>query len=192
MNHTKRWNLLICYNPSFITTYYKSLFYIGKIKDSLLKDDLISMFSYEGTTLKRSINKKTSGTIDLDENVDSFLNVRHDLKMADETNFIQRFKTFLVGGSHTQTDNMLKTTKFKNLVIAFTTEKEWKKSEFDNDAVKFIEQLKIKNKDLSGNKTKDDVVGSSYKLSLILVVFNSVPCLRGNIVSLIFRQIIKY
>jgi hypothetical protein len=179
MNYSKRWNLLISYNPNFVETYYKALYYIGQIKNSLSDDDLLSLFSYKEKTLKRSVNKKLSGNIDLDESLDSFLNVRFDgNKVANETNFIERFKTFLKG-SH-QTDKMLRSNKFKNLVIAFTSEEEWEKSEFDEETIEFIENLEMKDKNLSESDDQNSILGSDYELVLMLIVFKSGPCLKGN------------
>jgi hypothetical protein len=66
----------------------------------------------------------------------------------------------------------------KNLIIAFTSVKEWKRSKFGNSTCKFIESLKISKKKhdkMHGVKPKDE-----YDLCMIIVVFSDQDLIEGK------------
>ena len=133
LNFNHQWNIMISYNARFVENFYKALYYIGDIKDCMLDHDLLTLFTYEKDTLKRSINKKFAKNIDLEDNIDNYLNTNPDIKTNDKTNFVQRFYNYIkVSNNHFQTLQMLKDKTMKNLVVAFTSKKEWKETKFGN------------------------------------------------------------
>ncbi|CAI2380692.1 unnamed protein product [Moneuplotes crassus] len=156
MDFSKKWNVMISYNSSFINTFYKSLYYIETIKDIMSEEDMLTFFTYEKNSLKRSVNKKLVKNINFSDNVDNFLTIKPEVHSENQVNFMQRLCNFLEGTSnHKQTLEMLQSKEIKNLMIAFTSRKEWD-SVFNQDTCKFIERLKI--------PTKEDKNGSDSRL----------------------------
>jgi len=67
---------------------------------------------------------------------------------------------------------MLKSFKMKNLVISFTSSKEWKNSKFSDETIKFIQKLKIKNSDAND--------GDYYNMCIFIIVFPDNPIFEGK------------
>lgn len=60
----------------------------------------------------------------------------------------------------------------KNLVISFTSSKEWKNSKFSDETIKFIQKLKIKNSDAND--------GDYYNMCIFIIVFPDNPIFEGK------------
>lgn len=134
----------------------------------MVDDDVLSFFTYDSSKLKRSVNKKLVQNIDLDENIDNFLNARLDISHPDNLNFFQRFRVFLEK-NHEETKRQLMSDEFKNLIVAFTSKTEWAESKMDPATSAFIERM-------STEYEEDD----AYKLCVIIVVFPDQQLLEGK------------
>lgn len=164
-----KWNLIISYNPKFVEKYYKAIYYIDKIKEAMVDDDIISIFTYSDNKLKRSVNRKKVQNIDLDENFDNFLNAKFDIAHTDSNNFFQRFKEFLKQ-NHEETRKQLMSDKYKNLVIAFTSATEWSQSKMDEETDRFI--LSMRN----DNATDEEALN----VCVIVIIFPDQALLEGK------------
>jgi len=168
-NFDKKWNMIISYNPKFIEKYYKALFYLGIIIDSMWDDDMVSLFTYSGDHLKRIINRKNVGNIDLDENIDNFLNVNFGVDTPDTHDFLSRLEKFLTH-KHFETKKFLMDSTYKNLIVAFTTTMEWKDKKMSSKVTSLIHSTRIE-----FFKKKQ-----SLKLCLIIVMFDDQPLLDSK------------
>mmetsp|Transcript_32253 Transcript_32253/g.28573 ORF Transcript_32253/g.28573 Transcript_32253/m.28573 type:complete len:272 (+) Transcript_32253:651-1466(+) len=175
---------MISYNAKFVQNFYKSLYYIGDIKDSMRDHDLLTLFTYEKNTLKRSINKKFAKNIDFEDNIDNYLNVKPDVENNNKTHFLQRFYNYIEKSSnHLQTSHMLKTDNIKNLVISFTSLSEWKEAKFDNEfkCLEFIDKLMIERNEVNfAHLAQKKETEDNYNICMIIIVFPDKPMMMNK------------
>lgn len=135
------------------------------------QDDLFSLYTYNGNKLRCTITRKKVENVNFDENMDTFLNAKFNDTCTDNKNVLQRLNEYLRSNHH-GTLKYLRSENYKNLVVAFTTESEWKDSELDTDTIDLIHSLCL-----------DCTFVDTYNLNIIIIIFpyNSLEDMRDYI-----------
>ena len=167
LNFTADFNLIVCYHPAFTEKYHLAQVFLNRFKEELNPNDTLSLFTYSEKRLKRRLNRKPIDKINLEENIDTYLNSDVSIENRNSLNFFQRFANYLEK-NHEETGKQLCSRNYKNLIVAFTWEKEWKYSQFDLKTKHFLRSLKI----------EQDENKNSYFLWIIVIVFPEKPLLE--------------
>ena len=150
---------MVCYHPTFSEKYYLAQIFLNKFKEELTQNDTLSLFSYSRRKLKKNLDRKYIDNINLEENIDTYLKTDVSIENRYSLNFFQRLWNYL-DHNHDETIKQLCSKNYKNLIIAFTSENEWKNFNLDRKTKEFLRKLEI-------DKEKFD---DSYFLWIIIII----------------------
>lgn len=150
---------MVCYHPIFSEKYYLAQIFLNKFKEELTQNDTLSLFSYSRRKLKKNLDRKYIDNINLEENIDTYLKTDVSIENRYSLNFFQRLWNYL-DHNHDETIKQLCSKNYKNLIIAFTSENEWKNFNLDRKTKEFLRKLEI-------DKEK---FGDSYFLWIIIII----------------------
>ena len=159
-NVQKKWNIMIAFHPSFSEWYYNSQKVLNQIKNAWDDNDIISLFTYSKTNLKWPVKAQKASCINFEENFDAYSYCTADRKRKYCFNVFERMDHYI---AKMKNKRSIKTKfwcpSFRNLFIAFTSNKEWENSDSD-DLEKLLDQYKI-----------DNQKKNSFLLLILIIVF---------------------
>ena len=144
-NIQKDWNVSIVYHPSYLEIYRYAQSYLNLIKEALKANDLFSLFAYNRDKLKKVVSTQKISNLNFEESLstyscnDTLLRKRYSSNLFERMdNYIKKFK------SQDKPLGNFNNEQYRNLLVAFTTDKEWEKFTFDGSIESLLNKFSLK------------------------------------------------
>ena len=143
-NIQKDWNVSIVYHPSYLEIYRHAQSYLNFIKEALKANDLFSLFAYNRDKLKKVISTQKISNLNFEESLSTYSCNDTLLHKRYSSNLFERMDKYIKFKSHDNLPGSFYNKHNRNLLVAFTTDKEWENFTFDGSIESLLNKFSLK------------------------------------------------
>ena len=143
-NIQKDWNVSIVYHPSYLEIYRHAQSYLNLIKEALGANDLFSLFAYNRDKLKKVISTQKISNLNFEESLSTYSCNDTLLRKRYSFNLFERMDKYIKFKSQKKPLGNFNNKQYRNLLVAFTTDKEWEKFTFDGSIESLLNKFSFK------------------------------------------------